>query len=152
MKHDILLVEADLFISYLTGDELEPAYSKLVKDTEEGKLDLAVSSEVYDDVVTALRSQGISSEKAADFVDDMKRIRHRPLPVTADIASSALRLYSEHGGPRKLHYFDAFHVATARNSNLTLVTSDTFIIKNAEKMGVRVIDIRRLGQRGQAYD
>lgn len=152
MKRYGLLADADLFISYLTGDELEPVFGKLVKDAEEGRLDLMTSSEVYDDVVTALRSQGVSSEEAANFVDDMKKIRHKPLPVTADIASGALRLYSEHGGPRKLHYFDAFHVATARNDNLTLVTRDTFIIENAKKMGVKVTDIRRFGQRRQVHE
>jgi len=145
MDHNILLAEADLFISYLTGDELEPAFSKIVSDAEEGKVDLVVSSEVYDDVATALRSQGISSEEAANFVDDMRKIPHKSLPVTADIAVKALRLYSKQGGPRKLHYFDAFHIATARNHNLSLVTSDIYIIQNAKKMEIVAIDIRRMG-------
>jgi len=145
MDHNILLAEADLFISYLTGDELEPAFSKIVSDAEEGKVDLVVSSEVYDDVATALRSQGVSSEEAVNFVDDMRKIPHKSLPVTADIAVNALRLYAKQGGPRKLHYFDAFHIATARNHNLSLVTSDIYIIQNAKKMEIVAIDIRRMG-------
>lgn len=147
MDRSILLVEADLFISYLTGDEFEPASSKLVSDAEEGKVDLVASSEVYDDVATALRSQSISSEEAANFVDDMKKIPHKSLPVTADIAANALRLYAKQGGSRKLHYFDAFHIATARYHNLSLVTSDVYIIQNAKKMEIVAMDIRRIGQK-----
>jgi ABC-type Zn uptake system ZnuABC Zn-binding protein ZnuA len=63
MDRNVLLIEADLFISYLTGDELEPAFSKLVSDAEDGKVDLVASSEIYDDVATALRAKEFQVRK-----------------------------------------------------------------------------------------
>ncbi len=75
---DRILVEADLFVSYLTGDELEPKFSELVERAEKGELDLFCSSEVCDDVISALRSQEIGLEEALEFVSDMRAIPARP--------------------------------------------------------------------------
>lgn len=54
---DQVLVEADLFISYLTQDKLEQNFSKIVENAENEETELLTSSEVYDDVLSALRSQ-----------------------------------------------------------------------------------------------
>jgi hypothetical protein len=54
-------------------------------------------------------------------------VPYEPLPLTCEIAISALTLYMQHGGPRKIRYFYAFHVATARSHELLPVTCDTYI-------------------------
>ena len=67
-----------------------------------------------------------------------------PLPTTVEIAAEALKLYRKHGGRRKLHYFDAFHVVTSKHYGIPLVTSDKYIIENAEKLGINVINLKTL--------
>ncbi len=146
-----LLVDADLFISYLTGDLLEPLFTPVVNGAKAGATELLVSSEVYDDVVTALRSQRVPIEKVIEFVIDMKKIPHKTLTVTADISAEALRAYREHGGSRKLHYFDSYHVATAKNYGISFLTSDKYVIKNAKRLGVEAIDVRSLKQAKQEH-
>ncbi|RLE75091.1 MAG: hypothetical protein DRJ44_06410 [Thermoprotei archaeon] len=54
------------------------------------------------------------------------------------------RSQNQHGEHRKLHYFDAFHIATAKHYNLPLVTSDKYIVDNVEKLKVKVIDLRKI--------
>lgn len=141
---DRILVEADLFISYLTGDELEAKFSELVERAEKGELDLFCSSEVCDDVISALRSQEIGLEEALEFVSDMRAIPCETLPVDPETARKALRLYIDHGGSRKLHYFDSFHVATSDHYSLPLVTSDRYIIEHEADFGIEVVDVRGL--------
>ncbi len=56
----------------------------------------------------------------------------------------ALKLYRVHGGRRKLHYFDSFHVATAKHYDLPLVTSDKYIVENAETLGIQVVNLKNI--------
>ncbi|TMI24597.1 type II toxin-antitoxin system VapC family toxin [Candidatus Bathyarchaeota archaeon] len=137
-----LLVEADLFISYLTSDHLVQHFRPVVDASLEGKLDLLVSSEVYDDVVACLRSQEVPLEKVRAFIQDMRAIPHTALPVTLDVAITALDLYVKHGGSRKLHYFDAFHVATSQLERLPLLTSDRYILEHSSRLGTKTIEVR----------
>lgn len=76
-----LLVEADLFLSYLTEDELAPLFDKIVDQASEGRVKLFVSSEVYDDLVSALRSQGVPPLRVLKFISDCATIPHEPLPI-----------------------------------------------------------------------
>jgi predicted nucleic acid-binding protein len=69
---------------------------------------------------------------------------HTALPVTPTIAISALTLYIRHGGPRKLHYFDAFHVATARNQESPIITSNRYIHEQQTDLSINAIDLRKL--------
>ena len=111
-----------------------------------GKVRLFVSSEVYDDLVSALRSQGVPLKEIMKFLSDCKTIPHESLPVSVEEAEWALHTYLKHGGPRKLHYFDSYHVATARYNGLTLLTSDRYIIDHATELGVSVLDVRAVGK------
>ncbi len=78
------------------------------------------------------------------FLQDMTAIPHRALPVTVEIAASAIELYNRHGGRRKLHYFDSFHVATAEREQTPLLTSDRYILDHMREMNIRAIDARKL--------
>ncbi len=137
-------MEADLFISYLTEDPLEPHFRPVVDASVRGDVELLSSSEVYDDIISALRSQRKPLKTVTEFLNDMKTIPHRALPVTVDLAGSAMELYLKHGGSRKLHYFDSFHVATAQSEKIPLLTSDKFILSQAEEMRITVFDVRRI--------
>jgi len=53
-------------------------------------------------------------------------------------------LYSKYGGSGRLYYFDAFHVATASTIGEPLITSDKFILENANNLGIRTIDLREI--------
>lgn len=57
---------------------------------------------------------------------------------------SALTLYMHHGGPRKIHYFDASHVATARLHERPIITSDTYVNEQQKKLGVTILDLKKL--------
>lgn len=139
---DQILVEADLFLSYLIGDDLEPKFSKIVERAEDEEVELLASSEVYDDVISALRSQEVGLKKVKSFVSDMRAIPHSPVSMTAETARIALRLYVRFGGSRKLHYFDSFHVATARQISLPLLTSDRYVLDHEEDLGIEAFDVR----------
>lgn len=138
------MVEADLFISYLTSDHLVQHFRPVVDASLGGKLDLLVSSEVYDDVVAGLRSQEVPLEKVRGFIQDMRAIPHRALPVTLDVAVTAVELYTKHGGSRKLHYFDAFHAATSQLERLPLLTSDKYMLEHSSQLGTKTIDARSI--------
>jgi len=137
-------VEADLFFSYLTGDDLSSHSEKVVLAAGRGEIGLYVCSEVYDEIASALRSGGSSIDDAILFLNAMRKIPHNPMLVTAELARDALQLYKAYGGPRRLHYFDSFHVATARKHQLPLVTSDEFIIEHKDKFSMKAIDLRKI--------
>ncbi len=139
-----VLAGADLFISYLTGDSLESRFAKAVDSAEIGEIELLVCSEIYDDVVTALRSQGVNLEEVETFISDMRAIPHLAIPVDTETAREALRVYIEHRGPRRLHYFDSYHVATPAQHDLPLLTSDKYIIRHAPELGIEAMDARSL--------
>ncbi|MBC7091178.1 MAG: PIN domain-containing protein [Nitrososphaeria archaeon] len=50
----------------------------------------------------------------------------------------ALNLYAKHEGPRKLHYFDAFHIAIARQHGLPIITSDNYINEHQDNLEIMV--------------
>ena len=67
-----------------------------------------------------------------------------PLPITPTIALTAVSNYERHGGPRKLHYFDAYHAATAQHNELPLITSDKYLIEHQKELGIQALDLRSL--------
>lgn len=79
-----------------------------------------------------------------EFINTVSRIPHKTLPLNPEIVGQALKYYMEHGGPRKLHYFDSYHVATAKHYNLPLLTSDKYIIKRSKELEIQAIDLRKI--------
>lgn len=139
-----VLVDADVFFSYLVSDELSQHSERLLHRSEQGLLKIQTASEIYDDIITALRSDGASIELVIDIISDLQKIPHEVLPTTIDIAADAMRSYAEYGGQRRLHYFDSFHVATAKFYELPLVTSDRYILRNSARLGLTSLDIRKV--------
>lgn len=140
----IALIEADFFISYLRGDEHADKVEKLITLALEKKISLLASSEVYDDVITAYRCKGFGVEETDKLLEDIQSIPHETVPVTNRTAIVAMQLYAKHGGSRRLHYFDSFHVATASLMGMPLFTSDRYILENSSEMGIRSIDLKQL--------
>ena len=143
-KRKKLLLDTCVFLHYLLGDKLADKAEILVKQAVKREATLYVSSEAYDDAITALKSKGVKDDAILDLLDKWAAIPHRALPTTVEIATEALQLYRKHGGRRKLHYFDAFHVATSKHYGIPLVTSDKYIIENDEKLGINVINLKTL--------
>jgi len=138
------MVEADLFFSYITADELANHSEKVVVAAGKGETRIHVCSELYDEIVSALRSDGVSIDNVVVFLDKICLVPHQPIPVTINIAMEALKLYRDHGGQRKLHYFDSFHVITAKHHSLPLITSDGYVLEHADEFGVEVIDLTEI--------
>jgi len=139
-----ILVDTDVFFSYLVEDELSSRSEKLIEKANQGLVKLTCASELYDDIITALRSDNIKIEVVIEMISDLRKLSHEVLPTTVDVAEEAMCLYSQHGGSRKLHYFDSFHVATAKQYDLALVTSDRYILRHSDKLGVKVLDLREI--------
>lgn len=137
----MVLVDTDLFFFFLRGGRLEERAAGVIDEAESGQLELRTSSEVYDDAISAIRSDGHPLDLARAFVSDMKSLPHSPLPMSAEVAEEALNLYINHGGRSKLSYFDAFHVATAKRYDLAFLTSDRFVLRNAAALGVVTLDL-----------
>jgi predicted nucleic acid-binding protein len=140
-KDRVVLADTDLFFFYLRGGRYESQASSVIKEANEGIIELRISSEVYDDAISAIRAGDVPLDVAHGFVSDMKSIPHVALPMTAEIAQEALELYGSHGGRRRLSYFDSFHVATAKRYALPLLTSDRYMIEKAVVLGVGIKDL-----------
>ncbi len=139
---EAFIADADVFFFYLRGGALEEKASKIVGEAVSGAMKLHASSEVYDDAITAIRSGGTPLDVAIKFLADLKAIPHVTLPITPEVAEEAVRLYRTHGGRRRLHYFDAFHVACSKRYHITLITSDSYVIEHARDLGVSATDLR----------
>lgn len=137
-----VLFDADVFISYLIGDSLFEHSLKAIECVVAGSTVAYVSSEIYDDIVSMLRSNNVPLSKVVEFMESLSKIPHKPLPLNPEIVVQALKYYMKHGGPRKLHYFDTYHVATAKYYNLPLLTSDKYIINHSAQLGIQTIDLR----------
>ena len=139
------LLDSDVFISYLfQEDELYEPSRNLVRAIARSNFIAYVSSELYDDIISALRGSGLSLSDAINVLRDVSKIPHKVLPINL-VVLQALELYRKHGGSRKLHYFDSFHVATSKHYGIPLITSDKYIINNSESIEVNVIDLRNIG-------
>jgi predicted nucleic acid-binding protein len=138
------LLDSDVFISYIKGNELADHSEKIVKSLLAGTLEAYVSSILYDDVISGLRSKSMELGAVIQVLTAIASIPHTSLPITPSIAISALTTYMRHGGPRKLHYFDAFHVATARLNELPMITSDRYINEHQRNLGITAFDLRVL--------
>lgn len=138
------LLDSDVFLSYIKGNELADHAEKIIKPILDGALEAYVSSILYDDVISGLRSKTMGLSAIIEVLTAIASIPHSPLPITPSIAISALTIYMQHGGPRKLHYFDAFHVATARLNELPMITSDQYINKHKTNLGITTLNLRTL--------
>src|SRR2546427_9193652 len=137
----IFLGETDLFFFFLKGGRCESQAARIIEQAETEQIELRTSSEIYDDAISAIRAGGGTLSLAQEFVSDMKSIPHSALPMNGGIAEEAMKLYGEFGGRRRLSYFDSFHVATARWSELALLTSDKYILDNAVNLHISVVDL-----------
>ncbi len=139
-----ILLDADIFISYLIHDNLFEHSVKVIQYIVTGMTVAYVSSEIYDDIISMLRSNGVPLGRVVEFINAVSKIPHKPLPLNPEIVAQALKYYMEHGGPRKLHYFDSYHVATAKHYDLPLLTSDKYIINHSNELGIQVINLRTI--------
>ncbi|MFP3951965.1 MAG: type II toxin-antitoxin system VapC family toxin [Candidatus Bathyarchaeia archaeon] len=138
------LIDSDVFISYIKADNLIDHSESVVNQILEGEIRAYVSSMLYEDVTTGLRSKGLPITEVAQVILSIASIEHTPLPLTPAVTYNALMLYKKYGGSRKLGYFDAYHVATAKIHDLPLVTSDNYINKNRMELGLTAIDLRSI--------
>ena len=139
-----LVVDTALFISYLREDELSDRAEVIIDRALTKKTLLLASSEMYDDLITAYRTGGYKPNEIRKILLDLRAIPHEVVPTTLNIAILAMDLYSRYGGSRKLHYFDAFHVATASTLGEPLITSDKFILENSKNLGIKTVDLKEI--------
>lgn len=137
-----VLIDSDVFLSYIKGDEMIEHSERVVNSITSGSLKAHISSMLFDDVITGLRSKGMEISDVLKVVLAIASIDHTSLPVTSTIAINALMLYERHGGSRKLHYFDAFHIATVKINDLSMITSDQYIIEHQKELGIKTIELR----------
>lgn len=108
-----LVADTVLFISYLRGNEFSDGAEIIIDRALNQKTFLLVSSEMYDDLITAYCTGGYRLSDIKNILLDLRALPHEVVPTTLNIATLAMDLYSKYGGSRRLHYFDSFHVATA---------------------------------------
>ncbi len=139
-----VLIDADVIIGYLTSDSMSENSERVIDVADQARVKLQASSEIYDDIITALRTSEVSMNRVIDVLTDVGKIPFDPLPITSDIVMEAMVLYSRFGGSRKLHYFDSFHAATARIHELPIITSDRFILHNSRHLGITALDLLKV--------
>ncbi|MFQ6123140.1 MAG: PIN domain-containing protein [Candidatus Heimdallarchaeota archaeon] len=140
-----VLIDADVLIAYLADNALADHSAILIEKANTDQITLIGSPELYMDIITAYKSQGTTNSQIIRILGDLAAIKHKCMNSTLGISISALKYYSLYGGPRKLHFFDAFHVATARKYAFPLVTSDKFILQYANRMNIEVINLESIG-------
>jgi len=138
------LLDSDIYLSYLKGDDLSQHAENVVAAIQKDEIEAYVSSILFDDIVTALRSKQVEYEEIKKVIIAIASIGGTPLTITPTIALTAVSMYEQHGGSRKLHYFDAYHAATAHHSELPLVTSDKYLIEHQKELGIQTLDLRKL--------
>ena len=79
-KRKELLQDTCVFLHYLLGDKLADKAEILVKQAAKREATLYVSSEAYDDAITALKSKGVKDDVILDLLDKWAAIPHRPYP------------------------------------------------------------------------
>ena len=134
----VYLADTDIFFFYLKGGRFSEQARQIIRSASSSMVELRTSSEVYDDAVTAMRSDNIAFAIIRDFISKMKSIPHKSLPMSAEIAEEALAIYQRYGGRSKLSYFDSFHAATAKRYGLPLLTSDGYLIRHGNDLGISV--------------
>jgi len=140
-----IVVDADVFISYLSGDVFAERAETLIDQALAKEVSLQVSSELYDDIISAYRSNGYALKEVLSILADLRAIPYTQLPLTLEMAIKAMEIYEQHKGSRKLHYFDSFHIATAFYTyHKTIVTTDKYILDNANEFGIKTIDLRSI--------
>jgi hypothetical protein len=80
-------LDADVFFSYLVPDDLSIHSERILDRADKGLLKLHAASEIYDDLVTALRSNNTPMKVVIEFLGDLRMIRHEVLPTTLDVAA-----------------------------------------------------------------
>ena len=138
------LIDSDVFISYIKGDEMIEPSERVINAITNGRLEARISSMLFDDITTGLRSKGMEISDVIKAILAIASINHISLPVTSAIAVTALMIYERHRGPGRLHYFDAFHVATAKINDMQMITSDRYIIENQRALGIKAVDLKTL--------
>ena len=144
IQHPKVLIDADVILAYLMDDVLANQAAILIEQANNDQIQLLGSPELYMDIITAYKSQGTPDVQIIRLLEDLAAIKHHCLPPTLDLSISALKYYHRYGGSRKLHFFDAFHVATALKYAMPLVTSDQFILQQAKQMNIDVINLRSI--------
>jgi hypothetical protein len=76
-----------VFFSYLVPDDLSIHSERILDRADKGLLKLHAASEIYDDLVTALRSNNTPMKVVIEFLGDLRMIRHEVLPTTLDVAA-----------------------------------------------------------------
>ena len=70
-----VLVDADVFFSYLVEDKLSSHSEKLIDKANQGLVKFACASELYDDIITALRSDNVAIEVVIEIITDQGNCR-----------------------------------------------------------------------------
>jgi hypothetical protein len=89
------LLDSNVFLSYIKDDDLAVYSEKVVEAILGGMLNAYVSSELYDDVVTALRSRGVPLADVKAVLKGIASIPHTSLSVTLGLCESIRRCFLE---------------------------------------------------------
>jgi len=135
------LLDADVLYSYLSDDVHADHAEPLLLAIQEGRVRGYASSVLLVDLILAYRSIGVSIDALISAMKELELLPLEYIPLTPSIARYALSVYREHGGPRRLHFFDSFHVATAKSMDLPLITTDRYILSYQRKLGITAIDL-----------
>ncbi|MBS7288786.1 MAG: PIN domain-containing protein [Candidatus Freyarchaeota archaeon] len=142
-----IVADTNLFISHLAGDENAEYADRILEEAEEGRLKIYASSIVVDDIITAYRSQGYTIRQVVDVLRALQTITFEVLPLPVSVALEAMKIYEKHGGARKLHYFDAFIVATAKiQVKAPIATTDKYILENQQELQVQAIGLKECAE------
>ncbi|MFQ5711023.1 MAG: type II toxin-antitoxin system VapC family toxin [Candidatus Geothermarchaeales archaeon] len=117
-----MLIEADILFAHIKkSDPLKEAAEKVLRRILDRDLRVEASSEVVDEVVIWHKSRGYVADHIKTVLSLISAIPIDYVPLTPEIAITALILTEEHG----LSYFDSFHAATAiSRPDKTIISSD----------------------------
>ncbi len=139
---DNILVETDFLFGLNVRDKLYPYVIELLERHRKRMVNIVLSPAAPLEASLVMLSRGFSLDKVVRVLKlmDAKLIEYKVYsytPLTLDIMVRALETRSKY--PR-LTLFDSIHIATAKVTGYTLVTSDKTIARVMEREGLDYIE------------
>jgi len=139
-----MLVETDFLFGLSVKDPLHPHVIKLLERSAKGEFTLIISAVSPLEVALTLVSKGVSLGRAIQVLKLMEEALARYEAweygsLSLGVVTLSLGLRLKH---RLLTLFDSIHLATAKNLDIPLVTSDGVLLRVARLEGVEAYDLR----------
>ena len=144
----VVVVESDFLFGLSARDRLHPYVVRVLELHRRGVVSVVVAGAAPLEVALVLLSRGFGLDVVSRVLELMRSKlaeygASRFASIDCSTVAEALRLRASYP---QLTFFDSIHVATAKVSGYTLVTSDGVLQQVARSIGVDCVELRELAE------